>query len=610
MRTMPARASLFGDEDPRSSDAFRGGKARQALNPRDAPQLMDPISLEHAYAEMETRLRVVIIEMLNPTVQVGRQQEAGLQGLREQVSDLARKVNEMFQLPTQVGRMQAILDSFRDELNKHDSHVHQAVTKAFEDVKLVRTELDGVQRSLEKRDTMIQHLQRNIDRVVMEFNRQQDRMADVEEIAKTVGNDFRREANQTACDLEAKITALEMKHHALTDELWGEEMGLAKVSGQLLKTNESIKTMQAKVESLEDSMVDAHHLEKLRSDVQNMLHKSETDLFNMKTAVGVAVTDTREHLQTALETTAAHNATFVDSVRKCYQEEISQSAKLREEVEAHIARTNDSIAVFDKRVEDAASKNAALLNEQREVIDEAERRRKRDRSSTDLELKGIKKRLNGIFESSDVITRGFELFSEVVSMMIKAVDMQCALDMQDTLDREHLSLLGVKESGVKEEVAPGSAQGSPLKRSPRKGLRQPPIVQVDQRCLSCSGQAASVLSAFKIACLQYCPSPVEYQQQEHTRLDLLRQMRDILSRARDVYSKGFLPDDLQRSGSKKPPADEDFAHAEANATRMLGEYASAAGYVVDMRSDAGGGLQLPSLNKPSPQQSPRITLRP
>jgi len=610
----PSHGAHVGpDEDIAGVDSLEPGAARYGKAKPSTRDGFDPLGVEHAYAEMESRLRAVIIEMLSPTIQVGRQQESALMSLREQVSELARKINNMFQLPTQVARMQAILDSFREEINKHDAHVHQAVTKSYEDLRLVRTELDGLQRSLEKRDSAIQHLQRDIDRVCMELNRQQDRFHDIEEITKTVGVDSRKEANRAACELEAKIAALQMQHNALTDELWGDEMGLAKVSGQVFKTNETIKQLQEKVDFVEGSMVEASHLDSLRTDVQKLLHKTDTDLFAMKQSVGQAVNETREHLRTALETTAAHNATFVDSVHKRYQEEIAQSSKLRDEVVRFIDKTDASIGEFDDRIEAAAEKTGALLNEQRDIIEEAERRRKRDRSSTDLELKGIKKWMSGIFESSDIITRGFELFSQVVSMMIQAVDMQCALDMQDTLDREHMSLLGVKE-----EVVPNSVQSSPQKRSPRKGLRRPPVVQVDQRCLSCSGQAASVLSAFKIACLQYCPSPVEYQQQEHTRVDLLQQMRQMLAKAKDVYAKGFMldapPAGIDLPISSKNPPDDELQEAGQRAREpfarrsMLGEYGSVVGLVEMPRTD-GNSLQLPSLSKPNPGQSPRMSQR-
>ena len=37
------------------------------------------------------------------------------------------------------------------------------------------------------------------------------------------------------------------------------------------------------------------------------------------------------------------------------------------------------------------------------------------------------------------------------------------------------------------------------------------VVNVDPKCLSCSGQASHVLQQFKMACLSYTPSKVQYR---------------------------------------------------------------------------------------------------
>merc|ERR1719355_58466 len=68
---------------------------------------------------------------------------------------------------------------------------------------------------------------------------------------------------------------------------------------------------------------------------------------------------------------------------------------------------------------------------------------------------------------------------------------------------------------------------------------QKPVVRVDNRCLSCSGQAPLVLSAFKMACLQYAPSPVEHDGSKHDRGELLQQRSQLLQTAHGLLSEGF-----------------------------------------------------------------------
>merc|ERR1712176_673495 len=71
-----------------------------------------------------------------------------------------------------------------------------------------------------------------------------------------------------------------------------------------------------------------------------------------------------------------------------------------------------------------------------------------------------------------------------------------------------------------------------------KAKSQDPVVRVDNRCLSCSGQAPLVLSAFKMACLQYSPSPVEHGGSHFDRGDLLSQRHSLLEGAHGALLEG------------------------------------------------------------------------
>jgi len=139
------------------------------------------------------------------------------------------------------------------------------------------------------------------------------------------------------------------------------------------------------------------------------------------------------------------------------------------------------------------------------------------------------------------------------------------------------------EGGAAKEVPPQPTPApqpaaSPKKgkshQSPRKGPTNrsgPPakIVHVDKRCLSCSGQAPSILSAFKMACLQYNPSPVKYENDELPRADILHMIEARLTKAHFMYRSGPTNErEASYSGFSEParPA----AHTiSANAYNMM-----------------------------------------
>jgi len=291
----------------------------------------------------------------------------------------------------------------------------------------------------------------------------------------------------------------------------------------------------------------------------------------------------------------------------------------------------DSVSCIDSRVLDNFSRTEALLSEQRESIEELDRKRKRDRTSADLELKSIKKRLGGVFDSSDAVLRGLEHLTTVLGTVIDAASMQCALDVQDSSDRDQVSLLGLREEQQHSTVA-GSPNCSPptaaMKRmaaapSPRrkqvggtdgwsthrKGNSGKEILHVDSRCLSCSFQAPTVLSAFKIACLQYNPSPVFFQNAVYNRDDLLRHVEASLSQAHTRFLAG-----PQRGGMQESMDEEVDDAATENGCSVksgqgpLSDFASAAQFTA--RGDQNA-MKLPHLRGKmgSTPVSPRLSCR-
>merc|ERR1719281_1833746 len=104
--------------------------------------------------------------------------------------------------------------------------------------------------------------------------------------------------------------------------------------------------------------------------------------------------------------------------------------------------------------------------------------------------------------------------------MLKSERVASALSNQDDVDRAKVALVGYRDAKNTGTSRPNS---SSMKKRGRQGNDAcapcgpdggggdgEPVISVDNRCLSCSGQAQHVLSGFKMACLQYAPGPVTF----------------------------------------------------------------------------------------------------
>lgn len=76
------------------------------------------------------------------------------------------------------------------------------------------------------------------------------------------------------------------------------------------------------------------------------------------------------------------------------------------------------------------------------------------------------------------------------------------LQIQDELDKQSISLFGLKQQFVEE---------------PEDEERKKPIVNLQRDCFSCNGYPASTISAFKMACLAYTPSSIMLDSKEYRR---------------------------------------------------------------------------------------------
>eukprot|EP00442_Polarella_glacialis_P045790 CAMPEP_0115060022 /NCGR_PEP_ID=MMETSP0227-20121206/7236_1 /TAXON_ID=89957 /ORGANISM="Polarella glacialis, Strain CCMP 1383" /LENGTH=628 /DNA_ID=CAMNT_0002445197 /DNA_START=74 /DNA_END=1959 /DNA_ORIENTATION=- len=518
--------------------------------------------IELHMAHMETRLRSAITDLLQPTVQRMTVLTSEVDTIKLLVSQHAKGLNEV-----QLGQLRAqeqvsTVTAFKEEMGRWDTQRRTAEAATDEKVEAAVQKIEAFRFSLEQKESALHHLNRSLDRVAGEVNRlleDQDNNRDVSELRI---DEQSRKLSLLRADIDVRFAGLEQKHNALSDELWGDELGLAKMAGELKKTNATFGKLEDAVAHLQASKAESVQLDKLRSEVAMMVHEANSSTTAMRHTVGEVVNDVREHFRTASQTIASHNANFVREIRGQYQEELANSAQLRDEVEKFMGSTSERVDMLEQRGNEVKSKASSLAAEAREELEELNRRRKRDKTSADNELKALKKRLGGVFDNSDAVLRGLEHIYSVLQPVLESELMGCALERQDAIDREKISLMGVKDDGnvlarttqsepqhprpecrvksapqAAQRGAHGGVKGGPGSLSAR-GAGSGPVVRVDNRCVSCSGQAPLVLAAFKMACLHYAPSPVDHGGTINDRWELLQRRQQLLHLAHAALLEG------------------------------------------------------------------------
>jgi len=599
--------------------------------------------LQLALAAMETKMRAIVSELVQPTVQRTSGIVSELESLKGFVTLHGRTLQEV-----QLGQLKMTdqvnaISSFREELGKFDNLRSQHEIKVGESIENLEQRLEGFRYSLEQKESVIHQMHRSVDRIAIELNHAMEEQDARQEGYESRIDEVSRRLTQLRAELDVRFVAIEQKHNALTDQLWGEETGLAKVMGELKKTNARFNKMEEAV-TKEQSKGEQSHIEKLRTEVAKMVYEANCSVAALRQSVGEVVNDVREHFHTASQTIAAHNATFVQEVRQQYQDELAEAARLRTEVQAFMQRSVEGMANLDSRVSEAATKAGSLAAEIREEVQELNKRRQRDKTSWDNELKALKKRLGGVFENSDTVLKGLEHLYGVLRSLLEGDLMQCSVELQDNVDRQRIALMGVKDEEstlirsthnepqrARPECRARSAPGGPKPQGVLKGgpgtmlsaRGETPVVRLDNRCISCSAQSPLVLTAFKMACLHYTASPVEYSGALHDRGELLQKRRQILQRANGSLLEGprggastafgFATGDGWATAEAKEPGFDAFSDYAAVEARFTPRLASAPASTASTRlptlsSSAGFGSSLGDALRPQTAQT-ALTVR-
>eukprot|EP00747_Dinoflagellata_sp_TGD_P103440 gnl/TRDRNA2_/TRDRNA2_168962_c1_seq1.p1 gnl/TRDRNA2_/TRDRNA2_168962_c1~~gnl/TRDRNA2_/TRDRNA2_168962_c1_seq1.p1 ORF type:complete len:621 (+),score=149.40 gnl/TRDRNA2_/TRDRNA2_168962_c1_seq1:58-1920(+) len=593
----------------------------------------DPLkAVEVLVSSMELRLRQMITEVTAPSIQKTGQIQADLETLKQIVVDHTRGLQEV-----QLGQFKALeqvqtISSFHDEMTRWDGQRRQHEAQVDESMMTFEQKLDAFKYNMDQKESVLHQLRRQVERCASELNRMQQNKEDFSERFEDQMEYLSKKVNNSHADIEVAIAGIELKHNALTDALWGEETGLAKVTGELKKSSLHLAQLEESVAKLEKEKAEAAQLEQLRFEIMRSVHQATSSVTTLRQSVGNVVNDVKEHFRTASQTISQTNATFISEVRKDYQTELKLAANLREEVQNFMVRTDDNIATLDTRVADAATKAERLAGEAREEIEDLNKRRKRDKNSVDNELKALKKRLGGVFDNSDAVLRGIEHIYRVIQIIMDAEFMQSSLELQDFVDRKKIALMGYKDEKERfradaaqpaPEARAKSAPGGPKPQSARgRGVfaernPQEPVVKVDTRCLSCSGQSPLVMSSFKMACLQYMPSPVEHEGRIHPRDNLLQQRNHLLQRARDELAEGPRHKErqdppnssvIERAGLDETAAAADSSTGEQPEARREEGSANRDALAAYAAVEARSGHQRPSGGGYAGGRLPRMTL--
>jgi len=506
---------------------------------------------EIQFAEFETRIRKFILELVEPTIRRTTILEEKMQDVETESQRHSSMLSVMGQKSVKVEQQIAVVEQFREEMSTWDAERRRAEAKVAENISTMKQELDAFRYSLERKDASMHGMQRTMDRAVSELGKSQEGNEALRQYVEKRLSEHGRDISNAKTDLEVKLISLETKHNRLCDELWSEETGLAQVAGKLATTNSLVTRLSEDIKRMQHCKANVVQLESVQEEVNELIRDANSNVCELKQTVGTVVSDVKEHFRTATNTIAAHNSSMLSELRSSYQEELGHSAKLRSEIVTFMQETQRNISHLEDVVGRAQDQTEQMTKKLQIDIEDLNKLRRRDKGNAELDTKSLREQLGSVGESSESVTKSVEHLGSILFMMLQSARAASALDLQDDTDRNNVALMGYRSTSSSTNSGPPSSRGSSRgssRRSPEAvtdhgapaggGGGGAPVVSLDNRCLSCSGQGQTVLSGFKIACLQYAPGPVTYGKKNFVRCDLLDLRQRLLEQAHDALHGG------------------------------------------------------------------------
>lgn len=190
---------------------------------------------------------------------------------------------------------------------------------------------------------------------------------------------------------------------------------------------------------------------------------------------------------------------------KAQLDEFSQSFLLsKETLEAtRIKLENyiENLSIQQKNFEAGVGVNIKLLQEE---IKQIILRNKQDKTDIfkQISLYHSEQKISG--NSLERLENGIGSLNDVLVSIAEAAKILHLLTSQEEEDRQSLQLMGYSESKVQKQY-----------------------ISLKSDCMSCSGSNPTVLTAFKMACLNYAPSGIKYKHRNYTRKQLITVLGSI-----------------------------------------------------------------------------------
>lgn len=497
------------------------------------------IEYEVQLAEMESRLRQMITEVLKPTIVKTSRLQSDHNIMCLKFQEMVDSYQDVMTAHAEVKENTKKMTLFRDKLDEFWSHgnaVEDAMA-TFQKETLARFE-EVNQLCLSNRSSA-ERVDRQIDAAMKDMD---GLTTVIQDMQVTLDDGIQRNKDSMETELRQHgemVREVRMQYRELEQQIWGDEDML--LEGLWEASTPSLRRLDMQMRDLNGSLGEARHeirslcrLERELAQLSTRQNECEARLKEF----AASNDQVRERCETVTEGVkqdfssvsnrlAANTANLVREARQAFNDELRELRRMQQElcsvravVEKRSSETDEHVNQINKQVE-------ANLHEVRIDISTLEGKRKRDKQGGEEELRMVHHRVAGQAEATSSLFRALEHVTGVISMTLQSDRMSVALDLQEYLERKETTLVGASDPGGGEEEKQHSEGG--VEASRFRGVDPTSLHR-----------------------LVYRPQPITYQGMNFERPQLIALREKLVHVAQEVLLQGPVapPDGSQMTKQK------------------------------------------------------------
>jgi predicted nucleic acid-binding Zn-ribbon protein len=404
-------------------------------------------------------------------------------------------------------------------------------------------EINSLRRILEKKTSDEGGVSRTLKTLGDEMLRFQQEVSELRRFSSERLDMNRDKISKLRDEFETRSLTIENKLHRCMDNQTGLETDTSHTRAELNRMSKTVMEAITVMDELDLTKASVSCIEKQQQEFSEFAHQVSDHVGVLRQQFGTLVDDVKAHFETASKVVATSTEKQVADMRESYRSEVTRMDTALSNIESFLKSQSGNETALKDDVEGVRQMAKLEMADMKETLHDADSKRAKHCNRLDLDMQQLRRKVNEIEGSFAGVGSGAEvsgavnLRNDLLAMLVESQQLAAALAWQDNQDRKRVALFGFK-GHRKEEKLPGieTAKSMSTPRRPTLGRLDDDqeIMTLDQRCLSCNSNRGMALAGFKIACLSYSPTPVEYQKSNYSREELLRLQMDLLKQAQET----------------------------------------------------------------------------